>query len=690
MRPAPAPLTVAPVSSSPFLALGAEIPWSSLDVAEVVPAIDALLVRARSEVAAIGASEADDYARVLGALEHALEPLSRAMAVLSHLEGVASTPALREAYGAVHPKVAEFYGSLPLDPALYARLVAVERREAEARTLDPVRRRHLDKTIADFRRHGAELDEAGKRRLAEIDVALAQVTHRFSNHVLDATNAFELLVEDEAKLAGLPASARQLARAAAEAKGKPGWRFTLQAPSVMGVLTYLDDAAIRRAVWEAYNRRAAEAPHDNAPLVVEILALRAEKAKLLGKADFADLVLEDRMAQRGAKAEAFLQDLAERTRAAFAAETEELRAFRRELEGPDAPPLAPWDVGYYAEKLRAARFEFDEEELRPYFADERVLRGLFEIAGRLYGVRFEEKPETTWDPAVRTFAMFDGERALGHFYVDLYPRENKRAGAWMASLLTAGTDADGSVVPNVALFCANATPPSGDGPALLTHDEVTTLFHEFGHLLHHMLSSVEVRSLAGTNVAWDFVELPSQIHENWAWEREALDLFARHVETGAPIPDALLEKMRRARTFRGASQQMRQLGFASLDLALHRRFDPAAALLDQARALMAPFAPTPLPERFAMITSFSHLFSSSVGYAAGYYSYKWAEVLDADAFSRFLERGIFDPETGKAFRETVLSRGDAEDPMALFVKFMGREPALEPLLLRTGIPVAVA
>jgi oligopeptidase A len=505
--------------------------------------------------------------------------------------------------------------------------------------------------------------------------------------VVDATNAFELMVEDERTLAGLPASARQMARASAESKGKPGFRFTLQAPSVIAVLTYLDDAGIRRAIWQAYNRRAADAPHDNGPLIAEIVALRAEKARLLGKADFSDLVLEDRMAKTGAKAEAFIHDLTERTRAAFARETEELTAYRRELEGADAPPLMPWDVGYYAEKLRAARFEFDEEELRAYFADQKVLEGLFAIASRLYGVRFEERKETAWDPSVRTFAMRDGDRALGHFYVDLYPRENKRAGAWMASLVTAGADADGTRVPNVALFCANATPPHGDGPALLTHDEVTTLFHEFGHLLHHMLSSVEVRSLAGTNVAWDFVELPSQIHENWAWEREALDLFAHHVETGAAIPEPLLEKMRRARTYRGASMQMRQLGFATVDLMLHRHFDPRkdGDVLTWARRTMAPFAPTPLPEGFAMLASFTHLFSGAVGYAAGYYSYKWAEVLDADAFSRFLERGIFDRATGQAFKDAVLSRGDAEDPMALFVRFMGREPALEPLLVRTGI-----
>lgn len=684
---------------SPLLHLGPDIRWQAIDAKDVVPAVRTLIERARADVAAIGSSAPPSYDGVLGALERATEALGRAMSVISHLEGVAMTPELREAYGTVRPEVSAFYAGIPLDAALWSKLKALAE-GSEGKALTGPHRRYLDKTVDEFRRSGADLDAAGKARLEAIDVELAQITTTFSNHVLDSTNAFELLIGDERSLRGLPDSALAMARAAAEAKGQKGWRFTLQAPSVIAVLTYLDEPTIRQAVWEAYNQRASKGELDNGPLIERIVALRAEKAKLLGKADFADLVLEDRMAKTGDRAEAFVADLTRRTEKAFLAENEELLRYRRELEGPAAPPLQPWDVGYYAEKLRAARYDFDEEALRPYFAADRVVKGLFQTAERLYGVRFEERPDVqAWDPEVKVFAVFDdtrveGERELGHFYVDLYPRENKRAGAWMASLLTAGTEPDGSRLPHVALFCANVSPPTKDESgaavaALLTHDEVTTLFHEFGHLLHHMLSDVEVRALAGTNVAWDFVELPSQIHENWAWEREALDLFARHVETDAPLPDELLEKMRRARTYRGATQQMRQLGFASLDLMLHRRYDRArdGDVIAWARTVMQRFAPAPLPPGFAMLASFSHLFSGSVGYAAGYYSYKWAEVLDADAFSRFLERGIFDRETGRAFKSTVLSRGDADDPMKLFVDFMGREPDLSPLLARTGIAV---
>lgn len=677
-------------SRNPLLDLAADIPWSAIAEEHVVPGVRTLLASSKAAIAAVTQAPAT-YDGVLGGLDRATESLSRAMAVISHLEGVAMTPALREAYGTVRPEVSEFYGSIPLDAGLWTKLKALAESD-EGRALTGVRRRHLDKTVDEFRRHGADLAAAGKARLTEIDVALAQATNRFSNHVLDATNAFELYL-DESKLAGLPDSAREMARASAESKGKSGYRFTLQAPSVIAVLTYLDDAATRKTVWEAYNQRASGGAYDNGALIAEIVALRQEKARLLGKRDFADLVLEDRMAKDGDRAEAFVRDLTERTEAAFLAERDELSRHRRELEGDAAPELAPWDVGYYAEKLRAARYDFDEEALRPYFAADRVVEGLFEIARRLYDVRFAEKRNVVaWDPAVRVFSVFDGDRELGHFYVDLYPRENKRAGAWMASLLTAGTEPDGTTLPHVALFCANVSPPAFGKPALLTHDEVTTLFHEFGHLLHHMLSDVDVRALAGTNVAWDFVELPSQIHENWAWEREALDLFARHVDTGEALPEDLLTKMRRARTYRGATQQMRQLGFAALDLMLHRHFDPRVDgdVVAWSRRTMQRYAPAPLPETFSMITSFSHLFSGAVGYAAGYYSYKWAEVLDADAFSRFLERGIFDRETGMAFKKRILSRGDADDPMTLFVDFMGRPPRLEPLLERTGIPAAGA
>jgi oligopeptidase A len=492
---------------------------------------------------------------------------------------------------------------------------------------------------------------------------------------------------DEAQLAGLPESARQAAAENAAAKGLEGWRFTLQAPSLIPLLTYLDDRSIREQVWRAYNTRAVSGKHDNRPLIARILELRRAKARLLGYADFSDLVTEDRMAKDGAKAEAFLADLHERTGAAFERENEELGAFRQELEGDDAPDIEPWDLAYYAEKQRQARYDFNEEELRPYFPLDRVLRGLFAIAQALYQVRIREREMTTWDPQVKSYAIEDPDGTMiAAFYVDLFPRENKRGGAWMNALISVAHRGR-APLPNLGLFCANVNPPVGGKPALLTHREVETLFHEFGHLLHHCFSRVSVRSLAGTNVAWDFVELPSQIMENWCWERDALDLFAAHHETGEKIPDALYEKMVRARTYRAANAQMRQLGFATTDLALHRRYDPAVDgdAMQYARANLQIYSPTRLPDDHAMLAGFTHVFGHPVGYAAGYYSYKWAEVLDADAFTRFKTEGITNPAVGRAFREAILSKGNSEDPAKLYEDFMGREPKLEPLLERSGL-----
>jgi oligopeptidase A len=391
------------------------------------------------------------------------------------------------------------------------------------------------------------------------------------------------------------------------------------------------------------------------------------------------------MAHLGDEARAFVKELRERTLPFFERENAELDAFRRERLGADAPPMKPWDVGYWAEKQRKERYDFDEEELAPYFSVDAVLRGLFETVERLYGLRVEAADGMpVWHPSVRTYRLVDqANEILGAFYVDLFPREEKRGGAWMQGLSTTVPPA-----PHLGLFCANVTPPVGDAPALLTHREVETLFHEFGHLLHHLLSRVDVRSLAGTNVAWDFVELPSQIMENWCWEREALDAFARHHETGETIPDALFDKLVRARTYRAANAQMRQLGFAAVDLALHVSWDPSnetAALLPFARNILAAHAAAPLPDDYAMICRFSHLFASPVGYAAGYYSYKWAEVLDADAFTRFKAEGVFDAGVGAAFRDAILSRGDEKDPMELYEAFMGRQPRLEPLFERQGL-----
>jgi oligopeptidase A len=675
---------------NPLLEIPAEaIPFATIRPEHIEPAIERLLVDAKAAIAQIAASAAPrTYQNTLGALEDATEALELAMTLVGHLESVATSPALRGAYNAVQPPVAAFYAGLPLDEGLWRALRAYEGTD-DAAQLQGARRRLLHKTLDNFRRHGAELDPAGKQRLREIDVELAERTTTFAQNILDAANLFELVITDEAQLAGLPESARAAAREDASARDLDGWRFSLQEPSLVAALTYLDDPAIRRRVYHAYNTRAAAPPFDNRPHLAKILELRREKAALLGYADFAELVLSDRMAKTGARARAFVDDLRRRVEAAFIAENHDLLAFRRALEGPEAPPLAPWDLAYYAEKQRQARYEFDDEALRPYFSAERALAGLFEVSRRLYGVRVQARTGLpVWHDSVRTYALHDrDDRLIGYFYVDLYPREEKRGGAWMNPLIIGRASEGGPRAPHVGLFCANVSPPAGGKPALLTHGEVETLFHEFGHLLHHLLTEVDVRSLAGTNVAWDFVELPSQIMENWCWEREALDLFARHHESDAPLPDDLLARLLRARNFRSANHTMRQLGFATVDLALHTEYDPArdGDPLVYARRVAAEFAAAPLPADYAMILGFSHLFAGPVAYAAGYYSYKWAEVLDADAFARFRDEGVLSSAVGEAFRRAVLARGDSDDPRALFVDFLGREPDPSALLRRSGL-----
>ena len=672
---------------NPLIQLGFEIPFDRIEAAHVVPAVDELLASSRAAVDAIVAQgEPRTYANTLGALEDATEPLERAMTIVGHLESVATTDALREAYNASVPKVSAFWSELAMNDGLY-RAVRLFSETDEAAALGATEKRFLRKTIDDFRRHGAELDPDDKAKLQAIEVELTQLTTEFAQHVLDETNAFELVLTDESKLAGLPESAKHAAAENAKAKGVEGWRFTLQAPSLIPLLTYLDDAGIRAQIWQAYNSRATSGERDNRPVIARVLELRRAKAKLLGYRDFSDLVTEDRMAKEGAKAQAFLEDLRDKTQTAFERENDELVAFRHKLEGVGALAIQPWDSAYYAEKQRQAKYDFDEEELRPYFPLDRVLDGLFATAQALYEVKIVKRDAVTWDPAVQAYAIEGADGAtIAAFYVDLFPRENKRGGAWMNSLISVAYRED-APLPNLGLFCANVNPPVGDKPALLTHREVETLFHEFGHLLHHCFSRVRVRSLAGTNVAWDFVELPSQIMENWCWERSGLDLFAAHHETGERIPDALYQKMVRARTYRAANAQMRQLGFATTDLALHRDYDAErdGEVMAYARANLQQYSPAPLPDDYAMLAGFTHIFGHSVGYAAGYYSYKWAEVLDADAFTRFKKEGITNPAVGRAFREAILSKGNSEDPAKLYQDFMGREPKLEPLLERTGL-----
>ena len=675
------------MASNPLLRIPFDVPFESIRAEHVEPAIDQLIAEARAQLDAIVSVEGPrTYANTLGALEDATDALGVAVTIVAHLESVATTTELREAYNQARPKASELWSSIPLDSGLYAALEAYSKTD-DARALDPVRARLLKKTLDEFRRHGAQLGAADKARLQEIDVELTRKTTSFAQNVLDETNDYELILTDEAQLAGLPESEREAALESARAKNKKGWRFTLHAPSFVAVMTYLDDAGIREAMWRAYNTRATRGMRDNRELILEVLKLRREKARLLGYADFADLVLADRMAKDGKTASDFVDDLRARTVAAFEEEKRELQAFRDELEGEDAAPIRPWDVGYYSEKLRKARFDFDEEEMKPYFPVDSVLKGLFSLASTLYGIEVRERPAQAWDENVRTYGIYEGGVLRSAFYVDLYPRENKRDGAWMNGLIYGGSlEGNG---PHLGLFVANVTPPVGNKPALLRHREVETLFHEFGHLLHHALSDVPIKSLGGTNVAWDFVELPSQIMENFCWERVSLDLFAAHWETGEKIPDALFQKLLRTRTFRAANAQMRQLGFASVDLRMHRELDPDAVSVEEmmqfARDILQEHGPADYPSDYGMICGFSHLFASPTGYAAAYYSYKWAEVLDADAFTRFKADGVLSAQVGDEFRRRVLARGDADDPAQLFRDFMGRDPKLDALLERCGL-----
>ena len=670
---------------NPLLEERFRIPFDQIRAEHVEPAIGELLARAKGQLDALtSASGPRTWENTMAALDRLADPLEYAFGVVRHLESVATTPELRAAFNRVQPDVSAFFSSLPLNDALWQAVKSYARTE-EAKTLAGTRRRFLTKTVDNFRRHGAELDAAGKKKLEEMDVELTALTTKFGENVLDSTNAWELNLGGEEQLAGLPPSAIEAARASAESKGQTGWRFTLRGPSYVALMTYLDDAGIRRDTYHAQTTRATAAEHDNRPILARILELRRAKASLLGFADFADFVLVDRMAHTGARAEAFLDDLTKKTAPIFECENLALEVFAgRELQA--------WDVGYYAEKQRKALYDFDEEELRPYFPLESVVAGMFEIVGRLYGVRVvEQNGVPAWDAAVKYYEIRD-ERSgalYGAFYADWFPRENKRGGAWMDSLITGVARADG-LDPHAGLICGNLTPPLGGRPALLTHRDVETIFHEFGHLLHHCLSQVEVRTLAGTNVAWDFVELPSQIMENWCWEREALDLFARHYETGERIPEDLFQKMVRARNFRAANAQMRQLSFGFVDLALHRDYDPArdGDVIAYSREILQRFSAAKLPPDHAMAASFTHLFASPVGYGAGYYSYKWAEVLDADAFSRFRREGIFNRDAGMAFRTRILERGDSEDPAELYRAFMGRDPDPNALLERNGLLTA--
>ncbi len=680
-----------------FLDRSFHIRWSELTADRVAPAIGHALAEADAAITRITRLDPGEagYANTFLALEHATDLLNEAWAKVTHLAAVADSPPLREAHNAVLPQVSAFFARIPLNAELWLRLKAAAAGPAAA-GLRGEERRLVEETMANFRLQGADLPAERKDRLDALQVELAGLTQKYAENVLDATNAWELLIDDERRLAGLPRHALAAARLGARQKGrgtdeKPAWRFTLHAPSLEPVLVYAQDEALRREVWQASAAVGRQAPWENAGIIRRILALRQEKAALLDQPHFADLILARRMAKTGAQALAFVEDLHAKVRPAFVREIRELEEFKAAQTGSPATRLAPWETAFWAEKLRRARYDFDEEQLRPYFPLPGVLAGLFEIASRVFGLRVTALPSgavEVWHPEVKFYDVHDAAgRHLGSFYADWHPRESKRGGAWMNYLVTGGCSPDGSRAPHLGLMCGNLTPPAGAQPALLTHREVETVFHEFGHLLHHLCGELGIKSLNGTNVAWDFVELPSQIMENWCWERASLDLFARHFETGATIPEELFGRMIAAKNFRSASATMRQLAFARLDLALH--LDPASYLAGDLAArlqdLLRDYVVPTVPPAPTIENRFTHIFSDPVGYAAGYYSYKWAEVLDADAFTRFKREGLFNRAVGAEFVDKILSRGNAADPMDLFVDFMGRPPDPQALLARAGL-----
>ncbi|MEW7984359.1 MAG: oligopeptidase A [Candidatus Thiodiazotropha sp.] len=661
--------------------------FSSITPDMVEPAMDQLLQENRQTIQQLlGSRQEYTWKNLVEPLEKAEDRLSRTWSPVSHMNSVVNNDELRAAYNAVLPKLSEYATEVGQNGQLYN---AYKQVAGEA-GLDRAQRKLLQNALLDFHLSGVDLEEDKKQRFKEISQELSQLTTRFEENLLDATNAWSKLVTDESVLQGLPESALALARQTAAQRDQEGWLLTLEYPSYLPVMTYADDRQLRREVYEAFATRASDqGPHagqwDNTEAMERILELRHEQAGLLGFSNFADRSLAKKMARSSDEVIAFLTDLAERSRTQAENELDELREFASETYGFD--DLQAWDIGYYAEKLRQDRHNISQEELKPYFPETRVLPGMFAVVERLYGIRIEEtRGIDTWHPDVRFFEIRDSHDHLrGQFYLDLYARPKKRGGAWMDECATRFFTDTMDQIPVAYLTC-NFSPPVDGKPSLFTHDEVLTLFHEFGHGLHHLLTTVDYPAVAGINgVAWDAVELPSQFMENWCWEKAALDLISGHVDTGDPIPDELYRRMYRAKNFQSAMQMVRQLEFALFDFRIHREYDPRRGgriyeILQEVRQQVAVITP-PAWNRFAH--GFSHIFAG--GYAAGYYSYKWAEVLSADAFSLFEERGIFNADTGQAFLQEVLQQGGSRDAMELFVAFRGREPKIEPLLRHSGI-----
>jgi len=700
------------MSNYPFLNRIGHPSWSELSADRIQSEITLALEHSEKNLQAIRSLHLDKltFHNTIQALEKATTDLDYAWGLVSHLDSVCNTEDLRKAHNEMLPKVSAFGAKILLDSQLWKVILAYSGTE-EAKNLSSVDQRLLEETLADFREAGADLTQGKKEMLEKISSELAQVTQQFSERVLDATNDWSLEIRDEEKLDGLPESSKEAARIAAieklgQEEGSKAWVFTLHAPSLVPALQYLNDDSLRQKIWQASDSLGCEDPYNNQEIVARILTLRQEKANLLGKEDFSEVALSRRMAKSGKNADRFVSDLHQKTLPFFEKENKDLESFKAEKTGQKEGLLEPWEVGYWSEKLKKERYDFDEEDLRPYFPIHSVLEGMFSLVTEVFALKIIERSTVhqgkachqtnptdpaveVWHPDVRFYDLYDAneDRLLGSFYADWHPRSSKRAGAWMNYLKTGEPTENGTLSPHLGLICGNLTAPTSSKPALLTHYEVETVFHEFGHLLHHLCGEVPHRSLNGVNVAWDFVELPSQIMENWCWERQSLNLFAKHHETGECIPEELFNKMIRAKNFMAGNAMMRQLAFSKLDLFMHRSLaqnlpDDLEKSLQESLIDYFPKRKTQ-PRTIAM--RFSHLFGNPVGYATAYYSYKWAEVLDADAFTRFQKEGILNPDTGRSFRECILSQGNSCPPDELFHNFMGRDPDPNALLIRSGL-----
>ncbi|MDU4250184.1 oligopeptidase A [Pseudomonas sp.] len=676
------------MSANPLLQSYDLPPFSSIRPEHVKPAIEQILADNRAAIARLLAQQngTPTWAGLVLAMDELHDRLGKAWSPVSHLNAVCNSAELREAYEGCLPLLSAYWTELGQNRELFKAYEALAA-SPESKDFDIAQKTILEHALRDFRLSGIDLPAEQQQRYAEIQTRLSELGSRFSNQLLDATQAWTKHVTDEAALAGLTESAKAQMQAAAEAKELDGWLISLEFPSYYAVMTYAQDRALREEVYAAYCTRASDqgpnaGQNDNGPVMQEILDLRQELSRLLGFKNFAELSLATKMAETPEQVLNFLRDLAVRSKPFAAQDLEQLKAYAAEQGCPD---LASWDASYFGEKLREARYSVSQEALREYFPIDKVLSGLFAIVQKLYGIQIRELNDfERWHPDVRLFEIEENGQHVGRFYFDLYARANKRGGAWMDGARDRRRTAGGELQSPVAYLVCNFTPAVGGKPALLTHDEVTTLFHEFGHGLHHLLTRVEHAGASGINgVAWDAVELPSQFMENWCWEPEGLALISAHYETGAPLPQDLLEKMLAAKNFQSGLMMVRQLEFSLFDFELHATHGDGRSVLDVIETIRDEVAVMHPPAYNRFANSFAHIFAG--GYAAGYYSYKWAEVLSADAFSRFEEEGVLNPVTGAAFRDAILAKGGSQEPMALFVAFRGREPSIDALLRHSGL-----